>query len=98
MLLRSITGPMLAATSSAKLLHRHRRESAACPAMVQIRAGDAFSVCQTNVLRRYQRGCFGSLPLASLTALLCEDQVEVLSQNMFWCRKQMGKSPVEITQ
>lgn len=71
MLLRCITGPVFAVRSSAKLLHRHGRESAICPAMVQIRAGDAFSLRQTNVLSRYQRECFGNLLLASLTALLC---------------------------
>lgn len=87
MLLRCITGPVSAVTSSAKLLHRHRREPAVCPAMVQIRAGDAFSLCQTDVRSRYQRDCFGSLLLASLTALLCEDQAEALSQSVSCCRK-----------
>ena len=34
------------------------------PAMVQIRAGGAFSLCQVDVPSRYQRDCFRSLPLA----------------------------------
>lgn len=64
MLLRCITVPVFAVTSSAKLLHRHRRESAAC------RGGSdeswrCFLPHQTNVLRRCQRECCGSLLLAS---------------------------------
>lgn len=64
MLLRCITVPVFAVTSSAKLLHRHRRESAA-------RRGGSdeswrcFLHHQTNVLRRCQRECCGSLLLVS---------------------------------
>lgn len=95
MLLRCITIPVFAVTSSAKLLHRHRRESAACR-VVQRRAGDVFSLARPMSWGGARGTVLGAC-CWHLSQPCCAK-----TRQRHWAAvkesKQMGKSPVEILQ